>query len=457
MKKKIYLIQPTYRDHEGRLLQGKSLFMHSLALPALSAVIPPDWEKEFCLEYFEDVNYDTNASVVGISCMVCDVFHGREISEAFRKRGKIVVIGGGAAELWNRLIQPAPDALVYGNPGPDDMRKLLADAENGCLAPEYHWGMNVDFPFDYSVLSGKRISFIPVLSSVGCVHACKFCCTAAMYHGRYHLRPLDDVMADLRAVRRRTRRIAFVDTNLYNNREHLIELCERMIAEDMGFIWGGECTLTVAEDREVLRLLRRSGCRLLIVGIETLDQASLREMGKPNLARRYREQIQRIRAAGICVGGFFIFGFDTDDRSTVADLVDFIRDVRISLPLVNMLTPVPGTALFDRMKNEGRMLMSNDADFLQQNRIYDTPLYRCYFVPKRMSPAEAEAAFLVLRQKLSSFPAIIRRSLVLSPLVAAVILRLNLRFRTETRAIAKALGENVNKISDPTNQTLLDC
>ena len=437
--KKIYLIQPTYRDRDGRLLKEGSLFTHSLALPALSAAIPPTWEKEICLEHFEEVNYDSEASVIGISCMVCDIFHACEIAEAFRKRGKTVLIGGCAAPLWKHVVKASVDALVYGNPGPEGMGRVLADVENGSLAPEYQFGTNVDYPFDYEVLAGRRISFMPALGSIGCANRCEFCCTAAMCNGRYHLRSLEAVMADLRAVRRLTRRVAFVDTNLYNNREHLKDLCRRIVDENIDIIWGAECTLTVGDDPEVLGLLRLAGCRLLVMGIETVNQGNLGKMGKPNLVKRYSEQIRRIREAGIFVAGFFIFGFDNDDRSTVEDLIRFIREVHISVPLVNVLTPVPGTRLFERLKSEGRMLMSNEADFLRQNLLYDTPMYRCHFLPRQMSPEETEQSCLDLRKRLSSLRAIISRSLVPDPFMATVLFLLNLRFRRETRAIARFL------------------
>ena len=94
MTRKIYLIQPTYLDSNGRLLQGNSLFYSSLALPALSSAIPPDWQKEFCFEYFTNVNYETDAPVVGISSMGYDVLHGSEIAREFRRRGKQVLFGG---------------------------------------------------------------------------------------------------------------------------------------------------------------------------------------------------------------------------------------------------------------------------------------------------------------------------------------------------------------------------
>jgi len=439
MKKKIYFIQPTYRDRHGRLLQGQHLFAHSLALPALSAAVPPDWEKQFCLEFFDNIDWETDAGVVGISCMCCDIFRGSEIAQEFKKRGKTVIFGGAPARLWKKLAIPVSDAVVYGNVGPQEMKELLDDAAGGRLRREYQFGMNVDFPFDYSLLAGRRISFLPLLASIGCRNRCEFCGTATMTKGRYHLRPIETVLEDMRQVRLRTRRAMFVDTNLYNDREHLAHLCERMIAEDFRFIWGAECTVNVGDDPEVLRLLRRAGCRLLILGIESLEQSNLRDVGKPNLVRRYAGQIANIRKAGISPAGFFIFGFDGDDRSTADKLFRFIHDSRISLPSVNLLTPVPGTTLFERLQHEGRMLMDDEADFLRQNLRYNSPMYRCYFVPRQLLPEEAEQDMLQLRERLCTLPEILRRSLVPDPVLAGVLLSWNLRYRAETKQIARAL------------------
>ena len=287
------------------------------------AAVPPDWEKQFCLEFFDNIDWETDAGVVGISCMCCDIFRGSEIAQEFKKRGKTVIFGGAPAQLWKKLAVPVADAVVYGNVGPKEMKELLDDAEGGRLRREYQFGMNVDFPFDYSLLAGRRISFLPLLASIGCRNRCEFCGTATMTKGRYHLRPIETVLEDMRQVRLRTRRAMFVDTNLYNDREHLAHLCERMIAEDFRFIWGAECTVNVGDDPEVLRLLRRAGCRLLILGIESLEQSNLRDVGKPNLVRRYAGQIANIRKAGISPAGFFIFGFDGDDRSTADKLFRF--------------------------------------------------------------------------------------------------------------------------------------
>lgn len=447
MKRKIYLVQPTYRDLDHRLLKaGHHLFTHSLAIPALSAAVPPTWEKEHCLEYFEDVNLETDAPVVGISCLGYDLFRGRELAELFRKRGKIVLFGGCASELWKDLITSMSDTVVCGNPGKAAFANILADIERGKLAPEYQCDVDLDYPFDYSVLAKKgiasRISLLPAIASAGCSHECAFCCTAAKFKGRYYARSLDVVMADLRALRAMTRHFVFVDSNLYVDREHVVRLSERLMAEKLGLTWSAECTIDVGDDSEILGLLKRAGCRALLIGIETLAQRNLNHMQKPFVVERYREQIRRIQKAGIIVAGFFIFGFDGDTGSTIDEFCEFVRDLNIAVPFFNFLCPVPGTRLYDQMNREGRLLAVGKDAYLCQNVIYGAPTHRCLFRPKQMSPHEAQLAFVELRERLSSFPAILRRSAGLSPGMAAAVFLLNLAVRRETRAVVRAVRGN---------------
>ena len=444
MKKKIYLVQPSYRDRDGRLLKaGHSLFTHSLAIPALSAAVPPEWERDFCLEYFEPVNLETDAPVVGISCLGYDIFRGRELAEEFRKRRKVVVFGGCASELWKDLIQPVANTVVCGNPGRTDVAAILADIEQGRLLPEYRCETDLDYPFDYSVLARKRIArrifFMPALASAGCSNQCDFCCTAAKYKGRHDLRSLDVVMEDLRALRGLTRHFVFVDSNFYLDREHVLGLSQRIIDERLGRSWSAESTINVGDDPEVLSLMKKAGCRALLIGFETLSQLNLKQMQKPFAVERYRDQVRNIQKAGIIVTGFFIFGFDEDDRSTVDELCDFVRDLDISVAFFNFLCPVPGTRFHDRMRSEGRLLAVGEDSYLQQNVIYSVPTHRCLFQPSRMSPREAELAFVELRERLSSWPAIIRRSAGLGPIMGPAVFLMNLGVRRETRAIARAV------------------
>jgi radical SAM superfamily enzyme YgiQ (UPF0313 family) len=435
MKKKIYLIQPTYRNLHGHLLKGKSLFVHSLVLPILSATVPPDWEKEFCLEYFEDVNYQSDASVVGISSMGYDLVHGCEIAETFKKQGKVVIFGGYQAYFSRDRLRSVCDAIVFGNPGPREMKNILGDVESGRLASEYYCGTQIDFPFDYSVLAGKRISFMPVLSSVGCRNQCDFCCTAAIYRGRYRLRNLNHVLADLQLARSRTRYLGFVDSNIYNNREYLLRLCSRIIEQSLDVRWGGESTIDIAEDSEVLKSLRRAGCGVLFIGLETPNQQSLNSINKPYSAEKYRELIQRIHRAGIYVAGYFILGLDGDTHSSFDDLFEFIHKTRVNLPILNLLLPAPGTRTFACLRAEDRLLIQNEDQLIQNNLYYNTSCNRCFFIPKNMSVTETEDKFVDLNRRLSSLWEIFWRSATFDLPAIAFLLYMNLSFRSEVKKI----------------------
>ena len=167
MKKSIYLIQPTYRDRYGTLLKGKSLYTISLALPAVASTVPEDWEIRTCYEYFEDVDFDTDASVIGISSMGYEIYRGIELADEFRRRGRTVIFGGFQPHMSTAFVAPHCDAVVHGNPGRADMRRILDDALQGRLLPEYHCGIDLDYEVDYTRLDTKRVMFTPVFTSVG--------------------------------------------------------------------------------------------------------------------------------------------------------------------------------------------------------------------------------------------------------------------------------------------------
>jgi radical SAM superfamily enzyme YgiQ (UPF0313 family) len=380
---------------------------------------------------------------VGITCLGYDLFRGRELAVEFRKRGRLVLFGGCASELWKDQIQNVAHTIVSGNPGRNDLSKILNDVENGQLSSEYHCQTDLDYPFDYSILKRKNISdhisYFPALASAGCPYQCEFCCTAARYKGRYYLRSLDAIMSDLHVLNGFTRRFVFVDSNFYVNRNHVIQLANQIIKERLDLLWSAECTINIGDDPDVLALLRRAGCRALLIGFETLSQRNLNHMQKPFEAARYRDQIRNIQKAGIIVAGFFIFGFDQDDLTTVPKLCDFVRDLDISLALFNFLCPVPGTQFHERMKIAGRLMANDGGSYLQQTSIYSTPTHRCLFLPKRMSPREAEIAFVELLRRITAWPAIIRRSVRLGPIQGPLVFGMNLSTRRASREVAKEI------------------
>jgi uncharacterized radical SAM superfamily protein len=437
MNKKIYLIQPTYRDQHGTLLKGRKLYILSLALPALSATIPPDWKKECCYEYFENVNFDSDASVVGISSMGYEIFRGIEIAEEFRKRGKLVIFGGLQPHITRDFVAPHCDSIIHGNPGPAQMAAVLDDSLKHSLKPDYFCKTDLNFRFDYSVLDTSKLLFVPVLLGVGCRNSCDYCCIGTIFKGQYHLRNLKYVLDELDELRSKTRRIAVVDTNAYNNKEYLGRLCRKMIERKYNFIWGAQTTVDIGEDIATLDLLKRAGCRVLYIGMETVEQENLDAVHKRYTVESYRRKIGNIHRAGIRIAAFFMYGLDGDTRNTAAEMSRFIIDHRIALPMLNVLVPTPGTPLYGRLKTEDRILMKDEGEFLRNNPDYNASFNLCFYRPKNMTPIEVEEGFIELLGRLSSYWQVIRRSFSKDIPLTLFLLYMNYLFRKEYLVLKK--------------------
>jgi radical SAM superfamily enzyme YgiQ (UPF0313 family) len=438
VKRKIYLIQPTYRALNGMLLQGKSLSLHSCAIPALAASIPKEWERETCLEFFENINYNSDASVVAISSMGYDIIHGREIAETFRRLGKVVIFGGYQAHFSRQKLSDVADCIVYGYPGIDAMTSILDDVQSRHLLPEYDVGIDLNFPFDYSILHNRRITFMPILASIGCRHQCDFCCTGARHKGKYRLRKLKYVLSDLLAIRNHTNRFALVDSNIYNNRDYLITLCNTIERAGFDFRWGAEATIDIGEDDEALSALHRAGCRMLYIGFETLNQHNLNSVNKPYDTAIYKRAMNGIHQYGFVVAGYFIVGLEGDTVETFNELFEFIHNTRINLPVINILLPAPGTALFERLGREGRLLVKTEEEYLKNALFYSSSCSRCFFLPAGLTVNELEKGLIDLRRRLASLREIVRRSLVRNPIAAAFLLSMNVKFQYDSRRMAAA-------------------
>jgi len=444
MKRKIYFIQPTYRDQTGKILKGKKLYTLSLALPALSATVPDTWEKEFCFEYFEPVNFNSTASVIGISCMGYDIFRGIEIAREFRRRGKTVIFGGCQPHISTNYVAKFADAIVHGNPGPSDMTAILSDHEHRRLEKEYFCKLNLNYRFDYSIIDTGKIFFTPVLLSMGCNHSCEFCSTAAMYQGRYQLRNFRNVIDELTCLNQKTRNIAFLDTNIYNNRKYLIKVCREIVQRQLKFTWGAQCTIDVGDDPETLSLMKQTGCKILFIGMETINQANLDDLKKTFSYENYQRQIKTIHQYGIRIAGFFMYGLDHDTTSTAEQISEYISRNRIALPMLNVLVPTPGTKIYQRLKEEGRILMKDEEDFLKNNVTYNSSFNLCFYVPKNMSTSQVEEGFYHLLKSLSGYWRIFHRSVSRNIPLTVYLLYMNWLFRKEYLQMKKYRREKLS-------------
>lgn len=444
MNRSVYIIQPTYRTMDGRLIKSLPLFNYCHNLPILSAAIPDGWSKRVCLEHVDDVDFDADVSVVIISTPGYDLEHAMEIAREFRRRGRVVLFGAHMESLSDRIMRTVCDAVFVGYPDRDQMGRILADVEAGTIAPEYPAGWVADYPFDYSTLPRHGMSLIPVMAGLGCRNTCRYCCYTPVYKGHYRLRHIDNVIADLRQARRFHRPIAFLDANLYTNPEYLRRLCRRIIDEGLDIGWGGQATIDIGDDVETLALMRRAGCRMLFFGLESLDQRNLDWLEKPFRADRYGDQIRSVRRAGIDVGAFFILGLEHDTPETFAAIERFVESTPITIPYFHILFPVPGTPLYHEMEAQSRLPIHLFERFEEYRPRFSVPCSYAYFTPKGMSIAELERGYLELSRRVYSPRRIAARmaraSLRYLPLTLWLNIDANLRTRSMMRAPAHEIG-----------------
>ena len=203
MKKKILLIQPTPYDQYGNLVKKKRLYFVGLALPLLAALTPDDFEVELCYERIEDVPFDTDAEIIGISSMGHAVMRTIDIAKRFRELNKTVILGGYMVSLMPDEAQKYCDAVMIGD-SEETWGEMLNDYLNGCLKKTYKKKLTklvTPLPRYELVLNKKIGNFLPVQAGRGCPKTCSFCSIYCLYHGQYLKREIADVIRDIKRVK----------------------------------------------------------------------------------------------------------------------------------------------------------------------------------------------------------------------------------------------------------------
>jgi hypothetical protein len=429
MNKKIYIIQPTYRKMNGKKVKGWSVFNHSLFLPVFSAVIPKDWNKETCLEYLTDINYESDASVILISCMGYDIVSAMEIAQRFKEKNKKVIFGGHWDDFSEKIMSRVCDSVFYGYPHYKDMAKILEDVINNNLQSIYHFDININFPFDYSVLKGMNIPIMQVQAGIGCKNKCAYCCAAQVYQNRYRLRKIQFVLSDLINVRKMTRYVSFMDQNIYNNPDYMKLLCRSIIDLNLGLRWGAQATVDIGDNDELLNILYSSGCRVLFLGLESINKINLSQLNKNFNPDDYQRQVKNIRKHGIRVVGYFILGLDNDKEESFEELYHFVKKLHLVIPIINVLIPVPGTKIFDDLKYQSRLYINNETDFCEENPLYSVPTNRVFFKPEKISEEKLMKCIADLGKRLFTIKNILYRSFNGNLFIGFMIFIMNMELR----------------------------
>ena len=351
---------PLYR-HRGGIFK-KSLRYQPLTLTTLAALVPPELPIELQLfdEGIQDVPLDLDADLVGLTVITGTAMRAYELADHFRQRGIAVVLGGPHVTLIPEDAAPHADAIVVGY-AEDSWPQLLRDFAAGSLRPRYDQSPQLDLanrPFARrELLPNHRYLTKNVFEATrGCVHSCDFCVVPTAWGRKPFQKPVEDVIADIR--REGARKLIFVDLNLIADRDYALRLFSALVP--LKVQWYGLSTVLLADDEELLALAARSGCRGLLMGLESISHQNLRASHKGfNSPEKFFHVVQRLHGHGIALQGCFVFGLDHDEPDIFLKTAEFAVEAKIDLPRFAIVTPFPNTPLYRRLVAEGRLLTRN--------------------------------------------------------------------------------------------------
>lgn len=386
--KRLLLINPANAYRKGYLLRRESK-QAPLGLGIVASLTPPEWSIKILDENFREFRY-READLVGITAMTASANRAYEIAAIYREKGIPVVLGGIHASSLPEEALHYVDSIVIGE-AEGSWGRLLDDFNNGALQKTYQSGLSdmKNVPPARHDLFHPGYFFASIQTSRGCPMDCEFCSVPSFNGHQYRLRDPNLVVDEIASVPYSL--IYFVDDNIigYNNtsEEHAAAIFEGMIMRNLKKEWFAQASLNIFEKPELLKLAKRSGCRMLLIGIEAENAEALKDSNKKVNLRlgvdNYKNAFKMIHRQGITVLGAFIYGMESDNPESLKKRTQYILSSSVDVTQASVMTPLPGTRLFDKINKEDRLLCHNFPKDWQHFHFSDV-----VFSPARMSPKE---------------------------------------------------------------------
>jgi radical SAM superfamily enzyme YgiQ (UPF0313 family) len=337
-----------------------SVRLQNLALSTLAALTPADVEvslRDDTVKRIDPANdIDGRVDLAALTVSTKTALRAYELAAAYRQRGVKVVLGGIHPTALPEEALEHCDAVVVGE-AEGQWERLVADARDGRLQPVYRHDTRPDFrtPVWAKRSVYPRRTYAPVhmvQASRGCPFTCEFCSVTPFFGHKTRLRDPEDVAREVATLPGGF--VLFADDNILGFGEHSRALFRAL--KPLKRKWFGQASLHGMQDDATLRLMADSGCRSVFVGFESVSPESLVGCGKrQNDPSLYLDVVRRLHDHGIAVWGAFVFGFDEDRPGVFEATVEFARKAGIIMASFSVLTPYPGTRLFDRLREEGRL------------------------------------------------------------------------------------------------------
>lgn len=375
----------------------------SLALLTLAALTPPDVEVEY--SEIEDLRAEPDPvgdyDLVAIASYSAQILDAYRLADLYRARGVPVVMGGLHVSVLPEEAR-AHGAIPVVGEGEVTWPQVIADARRGRLAAEYRAPAE---EFDlaaaplprYELLDPDRYNRITVQTCRGCPHRCEFCAGSILIAPTYRVKPVERVIAEIRRIKELWPEpfIEFADDNSFVARQEAKALLRALQAEKVK--WFTEADISIAEDEELLDLMRASGCRQVLIGLESpdasgLDGLELRSNWKHRRWSRYESAIRLIQSHGVTVNGCFVLGLDGHTEAVFDAVYDFVARTGLYEVQITVMTAFPGTPLYHRLQEQGRILDEGAWD--------KCTLFDVNHVPTGMSPERLQWGLVELAQRL---------------------------------------------------------
>ena len=412
---KIHLVTPrnpesfwTY-DEILPTLEKRCIFPN-LSMPTVAGLTPAEHEVTLCDENVEEIDFEVDADVVGVTGYIVHRERMLEIIDEFRRRGRFVVVGGPYASLCPEELRGRCDVL-FMDEAEETWPAFLADFERGYWKEEYCCTEKPDLSRApaprFDLLRVDRYHALTIQFARGCPFTCEFCDIIVMYGRRPRAKSVAQMMAEVKECHRLgAKQVFIVDDNFIGNKKLAKELLRELAhwGHENGYPmdFNTEVSLNVAEDEELLALMRAANFTTIFIGIESPRRESLLETRKSQNTRGdLVASVRRIHRYGIQVQAGMIVGFDNDDDSIFSEQLRFIQEARIPVSMTGMLQAMPKTPLHRRMLSEGRLVQETTGDQFVLSNI----------VPKRMTRGELYRGYRWLVGELYDFRNYRRRTL----------------------------------------------
>jgi len=400
---KVTLIEPAMIKNRD-FSEKPSWQLTPLTLAALAGITPPDVEVEALDDRIEEIDYDAPRDLVGITVKTFTARRAYQIADEFRRRGVPVILGGHHPTLLPDEALLHADSVMVGE-AEEVWRDILQDVKRNQLKRVYRQAQPLPFEgvkVDRSIFAGKK--YLPVAmveTTRGCPFSCSFCSVTTFFGRSFRHRPPQEVVAEIASLDKKF--VFLVDDNIVADKEAAKNLFRALIP--LKIRWISQASLTMTKDRELMRLMQASGCAGVLTGIETISRANLKQIHKSwnTVGIGYEEALKIARDNGIAIVGSFILGMDEDTPESLNELLEFTIRERFFAVLFNLLTPYPGTQLYNEFLRDGRLTRSHwwlDPDYTYGSAVFE---------PKNISADELEQGRLHLYREFYSPTSMLKR------------------------------------------------